>query len=69
MKNKTTEKKGRIKYEKVLTGILLAVLVLALAACGTKKDSEDKNTSGANKEPLKKQKSLSVHLIHRTQSF
>jgi len=38
--------------KKLLTGILLAVLVLALAACGTKKDSEDKNTSSGNNDTV-----------------
>ena len=31
--------------KKLLSAILLAVLVLALAACGTKNDSDDKNAS------------------------
>ena len=56
--------------KKFLTGILLAVLVLAaLAACGTKDDSKDKNASKLAKKQLKKRNLLSVHLIHRTQSF
>ncbi len=57
--------------KKLLTGILLAVLVLALAACGAKKDSGDKNASGGklSKKQLKKRKSSLVHLIHRTQLF
>ena len=58
--------------KKLLTGILLAVLVFALAACGAKNDSGDKNASGedkAAKKLLKKRKLSLVHQIHRTQSF
>ena len=34
--------------KKLITGVLLAVLVLALAACGTKNDSEGKTTSSGD---------------------
>ncbi len=34
--------------KKLISVVLVAVLVLALAACGTKKDSEDKNTSSGD---------------------
>lgn len=42
--------------KKLLTGILFAVLVLALAACGTKDDSKDKNASNAGKEAVEETK-------------
>lgn len=42
--------------KKFLTGILFAVLVLALAACGTKDDSKDKNASNAGKEAVEETK-------------
>ena len=36
--------------KKLLSGILLAVLVLALAACGTKNDRNEDKTSGSDSE-------------------
>ena len=36
--------------KKLIAGVLLAVLVLALAACGTKNDSEGKNASSADSD-------------------
>ncbi len=42
--------------KKLLTGILFAVLVLALAACGTKDNSKDENASNAGKEVVEETK-------------
>lgn len=36
--------------KKILSGLLLAVLVLALAACGTKNDTNEDKTSGSDSE-------------------
>ena len=36
--------------KKILSGFLLAVLVLALAACGTKNDTNEDKTSGSDSE-------------------
>ncbi|MFC5591347.1 MetQ/NlpA family ABC transporter substrate-binding protein [Sporosarcina soli] len=36
--------------KKILSGLLLAVLLLALAACGTKNDTNENSTSGSNGE-------------------
>ena len=42
--------------KKLLTGILFAVLVLALTACGTKEDSKDENASNSDKEAVEETK-------------